>query len=226
MARAARVVAVGVPHHITQRGNNRQDVFVVDEDRRQYLETLAEDGACYGIRLLGWCLMTNHVHLVAVPERPDALARGLQHCHSRWAQRFNRQYSRSGHLWQGRFFSCVLSRDHLTTALAYVDLNPVRAGLVGDAAAYPWSSALAHAEGRDDRGLLDLNLWRQVPAHGRWADVLEHPLAEESCRLVRAATHSGYPLGNEAFIDRLETQFRRRLRPEKPGRKAQAAAQF
>ena len=89
--RAARVVAVGVPHHITQRGNNQQDVFLLDEDRRQYLKALAEDSTRYGMRLLAWRLMTNHVHLVAVAARDDAFARALQRCHSRWAQRFNRQ---------------------------------------------------------------------------------------------------------------------------------------
>jgi len=226
MARAVRVIAVGGPHHITQRGNNRQDVFVGDEDKKQYLEALAEDSARYGMRLLGWCLMTNHVHLVAVPEREDAFSRGLQRCHSRWAQRFNRQHARSGHLWQGRFFCCALDRDHLTTALAYVDLNPVRAGIVGDAVEYRWSSARAHVEGRDAGGLLDLELWRQVPGHERWTEVFGRPPSEESYREVRAATQSGLPLGNEEFVSRLERQFGRRLRPKKPGPepKAKAAA--
>ena len=159
-----------------------------------------------------------------MPERPDAFARGLQRSHSRWAQRFHRQYSRSGHLGQGRFFSCALDRDHRTRALAYVDLHPVRAGRLGDAPAYRCSSAVAHAEGRDSRGLLGLDLWRQIPGHERWVDLLERLLAEESCRAVRAATYAGLPLGNEAFLRRDERQFGRRLRIEKPGRKAQASA--
>ena len=96
MPRAARVVAEGVPHHITQRGNNRQDVFLVDEDRRFYLETLAEDCRRCGVGVLGYCLMTNHGRLVAVPERTDSFARALPQSHSRYAQRFNRQYGRSG----------------------------------------------------------------------------------------------------------------------------------
>ena len=119
--------------------------------------------------------MTNHVHLVAVAEREDAFARALQRCHSRWAQRFNRQYSRSGHLWQGRFFSCALDRDHLVTALAYVDLNPAPAGMVRDALAYPWSSARTHVEGRDGSGLLDLDLWCQLRGHERWVEMLARP---------------------------------------------------
>ena len=218
------MVAVGVPHHITQRGNNQQDVFRLDEDRRQYLTALAEDSTRYGMRLLGWCLMTNHVHLVAVAQREDAFARGLQRCHSRWAQRFNRQYSRSGHLWQGRFFSCALDRDHLVTALAYVDLDPVRAGIVGDAPCYPWSSARAHGEGRDGSGLLDVDLWCQVPGHERWMEMLARPLSEASGRALRAATRAGLPLGNEEFVSRLERQFERRLRAKNPGPEPQAAA--
>ena len=127
-------------------------------------------------------------------------------------------------MWQGRFFSCALDRDHLVTALAYVDLNPVRAGMVGDATAYPWSSARAHAEGRDESGLLDVDLWRQVRGHEQWAEMLVRPLSEASCRAVRAATRSGLPLGNEEFVSRLERQFGRRLRPAKPGPEPRAAA--
>ena len=173
--------------------------------------------------------MTHHVHLAGVPERPDAFARGLQRCHSRWAQRLHRQYSRSRHLWQGRFFSCALDRDHLTRALAYVDLHPVRAGRLGDAPAHPWSSAVAHAAGRDSRGMLDLEesrrtLERQIRGHERWADVGGRSLAESSCRAVCGATYAGLPLGKEAFVRRLERQFGRRLRIEKPGRKAKASA--
>ncbi len=150
----ARVVAAGVPHHITQRGNNRQDVFLLDDDRRFYLETLRERSQRHGVTLLGYCLMANHVHLVAIPERPDSLARALGQSHSRYAQGFNRRYGRTGHLWQNRFYSCPLGRTHLVRALLYVDLNPVRAGLVGRAQEYPWSSARAHTEGADPSGTL------------------------------------------------------------------------
>ena len=112
----------------------------------------------------------------------------------------------------------------MLTALAYVDLNPVRAGMVGDALAYPWSSARAHVEGRDESGLLDMDLWREVRGHERWAEMLGRPLPEEACRAVREATFSGLPLGNEGFVSRLERQFGRRLRPGKPGRKPKEAA--
>ncbi len=154
MARESRVVAVDVPHHITHRGNNRQDVFLSDEDRRRYQSFLLEQLEPCGIDLLGWCWMTNHVHLIAVLRRPDVLSRLIMRVHSRYAQQFNRRYKRSGHLWHSRFFSCALGPAHLQAALLYVDRNPVRAGMTGEATAWPWSSAEAHVGGVDRTGLL------------------------------------------------------------------------
>ena len=133
MARLARVVAVGEPHHLTQRGNNRQQTFFDDHDRQTYCRLLGEQAQRAGIQVLGYCLMTNHVHLVAVPERADSFARGLGRAHYLYARALHERRGGSGHLWQNRFFSCPLDRDHLWTALRYVDLNPVRAGLVEEA---------------------------------------------------------------------------------------------
>ena len=130
MARLARVVAVGVPHHITQRGNDRQDVFRTDVDRVRYLQLLAEHAGQWGVRLLGYCLMSNHVHLIAVPRSPESFARGIGRAHYRYTREYNLMNRRSGHLWQNRFYSAPLDRAHLLRALRYVDLNPVRARLV------------------------------------------------------------------------------------------------
>jgi putative transposase len=218
MPRNARVVAVGAPHHITQRGNNRQTVFLVDEDRRFYLETFREDSRRYGLRVLGYCLITNHVHLVAVPERENTLARAMQRTHSRYAQRFNRPYGRSGHLWQNRFFSCALDRDHLVTALAYVDLNPVRAGLAGSGEQYPWSSARAHVSGVDVASLVDIAAWREVRGVGDWGDMLSGPPDEDECRALRQATLTGLPLGEAEFVKGMEKEAGRRLTPGRVGR--------
>jgi putative transposase len=121
----ARVVAEGVPQHITQRGNNRQEVFLLDEERRFYLDSLGLQARRHGVRLLGYCLMTNHVHLVGIPDRPDSLALALGQLHgartsgraTRDARRFNRRYRRSGHLWQNRFYSCPLGRSRVWRAL-------------------------------------------------------------------------------------------------------------
>jgi len=146
-ATLARVVAVDVPHHVTQRGNNRQPGFLDDLDRRSYCKLLAQWSRRCGLRVLGYCFMTNHVHLVVVPERADALARGLGRAHFLYAREFHLHHNTSGHLWQNRFFSTTLDARRLFTALRYVDLNPVRAGIVHQAEAYQWSSAQAHVTG-------------------------------------------------------------------------------
>ena len=122
----ARIVAVGVPYHVTQRGNNRQDVFFVNDDRRCYLDLLREASRRFGLEVLGYCLMTNHVHLLVVPRNEDALALGIGRAHWWYSRYVNRLHGRSGHLWQGRFFSAPLEESHLWAALGYVERNPVR----------------------------------------------------------------------------------------------------
>jgi len=134
MPRIARAVAVGLPHHVTQRGNYGQDVFLCDADREAYLAWLADYAGRFGVKILAWCLMTNHVHFVAVPRREDSLARTFNATHMRHAHRMNRKSGLTGHLWQGRFFSCALGGRHLMTCARYIEQNPVRAGL----AAEPW----------------------------------------------------------------------------------------
>ncbi|MCU0914657.1 MAG: transposase [Planctomycetes bacterium] len=131
-------------HHITQRGNNRQDVFFVDDDRRVYLQLLQEQAGRYGLEVLAYSLMTNHVHLVAIPQAEDALAKAVGRTHFRYTQYLNRFHGRSGHLWQGRFYSCALEGRHVWTAIKYVELNPMRAKLCRRAWEYVWSSAAAH----------------------------------------------------------------------------------
>ena len=128
MARLPRVVVVDVPHHVTQRGNNRQVIFSTDADRVTYLELLREYTQLYGLSLLGFCLMSNHVHLIALPQTPMALAHSLKQAHGRYASYWNARQRSTGHVWQGRFYSCPLDESHLWAALRYVELNPVRAG--------------------------------------------------------------------------------------------------
>jgi len=226
MARLARVVAVGVPHHLTQRGNNRQATFIDDEDRLAYCRLLGEQCACEGVRLLGYCLMSNHVHFVAVPERLDSFARGLGRTHYLYARAVHKRWGGSGHLWQNRFFSRPLDRDHLWTALRYVDLNPVRAHLAKEATKYEWSSARAHVEGLDRLGLMDTELWKQVCPRGDWRKVLGRTRDEEAAAMaeLRRATASGRPLGGEKFVGQLESTLGRKLRPRATGRPKKAAA--
>ena len=186
--------SVGTPHHITQRGNNRQIVFRSDHDRNFYLKTLKAKSGQHSLRVLGYCLMTNHVHLVAIPEHPSSMALALGQTHMIYAQRFNFSGRRSGHLWQNRFYSCPLGPTHLVDSLVYSDMNPVRARLAGRAEDYDWSSAAAHISHSDPSGLVDLWAWSDLDRERDWkarADTSIRCRRPDSPRLSPATT--GHP---------------------------------
>jgi len=218
MPRLARAVAVGCAHHITQRGNNRQDVFFVDDDRRVYLDLLKEHAARYALEVRGYCLMTNHVHLVATPHGEDSLAKAVGRTHFRYTQYINRFHKRSGHLWQGRFYSCALDGRHLWLAMKYVELNPVRAKLCRRAWRYDWSSATAHTDHSARSELLNLTWWYKQFSPEAWRKELSDGLTEEEVAHIRLRTHTGRPLGGDAFLSKLETLLGRRVRPLPVGR--------
>jgi putative transposase len=218
MPRIARIIVPGAPHHITQRGNNRQDVFFVDDDRRVYLGLLQEQAQSYGLTVLGYCLMTNHVHLVAVPARQDSLAKAVGRAHFLYTQYLHRLHGRSGHLWQNRFYSCALDEPHCWAALCYTERNPVRAGMVRKAWRYRWSSAAAHCGPGKGNGLLDLRLWRGAWTAERWMEGLSRPEDEEAVFGVRASTHTGRPLGSDTFLSKVESLLGRRIRALPIGR--------
>ena len=167
MARLPRVVVVDIPHHVTQRGNARQVILASDDDRLAYLELLRQYSELYHLSLLGYCLMSNHVHLIAVPRTAAALAQTLKHTHGRYASYWNACQPSTGHVWQGRFYSCPLDDPHLWAALRYTELNPLRAGLVAaaeqcDGPALPhtamaartrcWTWSAGESGGRRQRG--------------------------------------------------------------------------
>lgn len=216
MPRRKRCVLPDVPCHITQRGVDRREVFSGDGDRVTYLQLLRENLVEAGVRILGYCPMTNHVHLIAVPAREDSLSILFRRLHGRYAQYYNAHAGRSGHLWQNRFFGCMLSPSHLWAALAYVERNPVRAGIVEHAADYAWSSASAHLTYDDDRGILDLDWWRREGPRN-WKELLEGEQEEEE-RKLRSCTYSGKPYGEENFVNEMAERFGRywsRGRPKK-----------
>ncbi len=205
MPRQARIVVSGVAHHVTQRGTNHQRVFFSATDRDVYLKLLRVNGEQAGLRILAYCLMLNHIHLICVPETDDALAVCMRRTHGRYAQYINARKQRSGHLWQNRFFSCPLDETHLWTALRYVELNPVRAGLVARAADYPYSSAAPHLYEAEAPRSLDMEFWKHSGAAGTWADALQVQQNEEDRRALRRATYAGRPLGNADFLDRCQS---------------------
>ena len=144
MPRRARVVFEGVVHHITQRGNYRQNVFEDDSDKSKYVEFIREYSEKYGMKIYAYCLMSNHVHFIAAPVKEDSLAMTFKYSNMRYSSYFNRKNKRSGHLWQGRFYSCPLQFEHALEALRYVERNPVRARIVELPWEYEWSSAREH----------------------------------------------------------------------------------
>ena len=144
MPRRARVVFEGVVHHITQRGNYRQNVFEDDSDKSKYIEFIREYSEKYGMKIYAYCLMSNHVHFIAAPVKEDSLAMTFKYSNMRYSSYFNRKNKRSGHLWQGRFYYCPLQFEHALEALRYVERNPVRARIVELHWEYEWSSAREH----------------------------------------------------------------------------------
>jgi len=210
-------VVPGYPHHITQRGNRRLPTFFSDDDYEAYLALMAKYGADCGLAVWAWCLMPNHVHLVAVPETAEALARGIGEAHRRYTRRINFREGWRGHLWQERFFSCVLDGRHALAAARYVERNPVRAGLVAEAWQWPWSSARAHVEGRaDDLVAAGGPLLAEITD---WRGFLQQEEDDGLLRRLRRHGRTGRPLGAPAFLDRMETLLGRTVRPHKPGPK-------
>src|SRR5208337_3189142 len=150
MARLARVIAPGMPHHVTQRGNRGQETFFGEEDYQHYLELMAQFYRAEQVAIWAYCLMPNHVHLIVVPQSAESLRRAIGEAHRRYTRRINFREGWRGYLWQGRFASFLVDEDHLLTAARYVELNPVRARSVQAPSRYRWSSEAAHLRGRDD----------------------------------------------------------------------------
>lgn len=218
MPRISRAVAEGMPYHVTQRGNRRENVFHEDEDRQKYLEWFHKYSKENGLKIWAYCLMTNHVHLVVVPECVDSLEKTLRPLHMRYAQYMNRKKSWSGHLWQGRFFSSVLDERYLRAAVKYVEKNPVRAGMVKMAEEYRWSSAAAHCGKREDEILsADIHLLQETPDWA-WSKWLQEPEREEENNILRRNAQKGLPCGSELFIAELEKRLERSLSFRPQGR--------
>jgi len=227
MARVARIVVPGASHHVTQRGNNRQDVFFVADDRRVYLECLREQGARFGFRIDGYCLMTNHIHLIGVPAREDSLAKAVGRTHFLYTQYVNRMHGRTGHLWQNRFYSCAMDETHAYRALCCVELNPVRAGMAKQAWEYAWSSAPLHCYcapmdgwGADAAApLLDVTAWRAQMPPRQWRATLKEVARDKAVQeAIRRNTYTGRPLGTDSFLSKVEHLIGRRVRPLPIGR--------
>lgn len=225
MSRLARLAVVNLAHHVTQRGNARQFILANEEERRVYLNLLRKYVELCELSLLGYCLMSNHVHLLAVPHKSDSLAKALKQTHGRYASYWNATHRSSGHVWQGRFYSCPLDESHLWMALRYVELNPVRAGLVNRAELWGWSSARVHCGAADESSGLEWSAWKRRWSSEGWKEYLATGERPEEIAAIRQCTHTGRPLGAESFVRSLEEVTQRRLSPRKGGRPKAAAGE-
>lgn len=216
MARLARLVVPGFPHHVTQRGGRRQHTFFCESDFDAYLGLL---GACsreMDVAIWAYCLMPNHVHLVAVPVADDSLAKLFRCLHQIYARQVNFREGWRGHLWQERFHSSCMDESHLLAAVRYIELNPVRAGLCARPDQWPWSSVHGHMGQRIDPVLSSTPA---LPAAGQWPGYLAAEDTEIKLENLRRYTRTGRPAGDTAFVRRLEALSGRSLQRGRPGPK-------
>ncbi len=218
------MVAVDVAHHVTQRGNARQVILGTDHERLTYMALLREYAPLYGLSVLGYCLMSNHVHLIAVPHTQTALSQCLKQAHGRYAAFWNGQRCSTGHVWQGRFYSCPLDEKHLWEALRYLELNPVRAGMVETAERWPWSSAAAHCGVASPDPVLEMERWSHRWSVREWACFLAEAECVEELAALRCFTHTGRPFGTAEFVAELEAAMLRPLAPRKRGRRKETSS--
>ena len=214
MARIARLVVPGLPHHVTQRGNGRQKVFFSDADYELYRDLLATSCRAAGVSCLAYVLMPNHIHAILVPSDAGGLRATLAPVHRRYAGVVNARRRKTGHFWQGRYGAAAMDEEHLVAAFRYILRNPVDAGLVSTPEQWRWSSAAAYLRGRDD-GLTDT-----APMMSRFADMralLTRENADYEGLTVRDDETIGRPRGSEKFLKSLERKTSRQLIPGKRG---------
>jgi len=221
MARLARTVIPGLPHHVTQRGNHRQAVFFGDDDYAAYRDLIAAAARRAGAQIWAWRLMPNHVHFIITPSDADGLRAVFAEAHRRYTARIHARLNLTGHLWQGRFSSTAMDERHLLAAARYVPMNPVRAGLCATAADWAWSSARAHLTGLDDGITLRAPLLDRI---GDFAGLLAGAEDEAAVRAIRRSRTTGRPVGSEAWVKALEAATGRPLAPMRRGPRPNAPA--
>jgi putative transposase len=215
MARTSRIICPGNPHHVTQQGNRRQDIFIDDEDRTTYLRLLDIYRRREPIKIQGYCLMSNHLHLVVTPGNPEGLTRFLRVVHTCYAQYANAKYAWSGHVFTTRYYSCPMDEEHFWCALRYVEQNPVRAQMVQAPCDWRWSSAPGHC-GLTKDPLLDLTPMAQWSPE-EWRDWVSLGNPDEN-QVLRACTYAGRPHGSQAFVQSVEHLLGRTISFRRPGR--------
>ncbi len=230
MPRRPRINLAGHPQHVVQRGHNREACFFADEDYLFYLHWLREGAKKYGCDVHAYALMTNHVHLLLTPHRPDAISRLMQSLGRRYAQYVNRVYRRSGSVWEGRFKASLIQAEaYLLTCYRYIELNPVRADMVHDPSEYRWSSYRWHGLGVSNKLITDHPLYMALgPDEGvrraAYRALFRAQLDDAALSEIRKSTQQGLPLGRERFRDEVAAVLGRRLGYGRRGRPEGGAA--
>jgi REP-associated tyrosine transposase len=227
MPRRVRLRIAGVPLHVIQRGNNRCACFFAECDYGCYLQHLGELAERYKCAIRAFVLMTNHVHLLLTPHRPDGASLLMKHLGQRYVQYVNRMYKRSGTLWEGRFRSCIVQADtYLLRCQRYIELNPVRAGMVLSPADYRWSSFGVNALGRRDTQITPHPVFRALglddtSRRAAYLELFQSELASSELEEIRVSSNAGYALGSERFRKELAAALGRRTGPGRSGRPAE-----
>lgn len=224
MARLPRLSVPGYPHHVIQRGNNRQAIFLADADRLRMLELLEDHARQHEVAVHAYVLMDNHFHLLLTPQTSDGLPRLMQSVGRRYVRYFNDCHGRSGTLWEGRYRSTLIEAEsHLLTCMAYIDLNPVRAGLVTAARDYPWSSHAHYVGLRVDRMVTPHPLYWELgntpfAREAAYAKLVQEGLSQQQQLALTESALRGWALGSADFMAALQTKTERRLSKSHPGR--------
>lgn len=226
MPRRSRLSMPGIPWHIIQRGNNRSACFYADEDYHRYLDILKELAYKYGCMIHAYVLMTNHVHLLLTPEKKDSASLLMKHLGQRYVQYINRTYKRSGTLWEGRYRSCLTqSVDYVLACYRYIELNPVRAGMVDHPRDYPWSSYKINAEGKmsdvitPNDQYLQLGISKSLCSEA-YRELFKAHLDTDIIDRIRTSTNGNYALGGDRFKEEISLMLNRRVVPANAGRPA------
>jgi putative transposase len=224
MARQPRLSLAGYPHHIIQRGNNRQNIFLTDEDRKAYLAWIAEYAAKFDIKIHAYVLMDNHTHLVLTPKSEQSLASLMQSLGQRYTQNFNYFHQHSGTVWEGRYKSTVIQSDrYLLACMVYVDLNPVRAGIVSDPADYAWSSH-RHYIGQQFQPLVTAHemMWNlgntPFSREKAYLELVRAGLSQDQYKQVTDSALKGWALGDTQFTGQIQASTQRRVQKQTAGR--------
>ena len=217
MPRTARIIAPGYPHHVVQRGNRRMNVFFKDDDFKLYLELMFEFTLRYEVEIWAYCLMDNHIHMIAVPHDETGLTRAVGEAHRRYSAAINRREGWTGHLWQGRYRSYVMDEAHTLAAARYIERNPVGARMVRRAEDYKWSSVHAHIKGKSD-GLVKVEPLLNLVSD--WARFLQADSMPDDKSIFVKHEASGWPLGADTFLCSVQKLTGRVCVPNKRGRPA------